>query len=84
MARAYSLALASVVAPFEYLTLPINTMWGFVLWHQFPTLATCAGAALTLLSGLYTLYQDQKERSGNVARSKEEAILIRDQENAQP
>ena len=63
MARAYSLALASVVAPFEYATLPINTMWGLILWHQFPTLATWAGAGLTLLSGLYTLYQDQKERS---------------------
>ena len=46
MARAYSLALASVVAPFEYVTLPINTLWGLVLWHQFPTLATWVGAGL--------------------------------------
>jgi drug/metabolite transporter (DMT)-like permease len=67
MARAYSLALASVVAPFEYVTLPINTIWGFVLWHQFPTMATWAGAGLTLLSGLYTLYQDQKESSPKAA-----------------
>jgi drug/metabolite transporter (DMT)-like permease len=28
MARAYSLAQASVAAPFEYLSLPINVMWG--------------------------------------------------------
>lgn len=81
MARAYSLAFASVVAPFEYMTLPINTMWGFLIWHQFPTLATWVGAGLTLFSGLYTLYQDQSE---NAAQSKEEAILISDQENAQP
>jgi drug/metabolite transporter (DMT)-like permease len=66
MARAYSMALASVVAPFEYMTLPINTMWGFILWRQFPTWLTLAGAGLTLLSGLYTLVQDQREASKQV------------------
>jgi len=81
-ARAYSLALASVVAPFEYVVLPINTMWGFVLWHQFPTVATWIGACLTLFSGLYSLYQGQKERSGNVAKNIEKAIIINDQEKA--
>ncbi len=40
IARAYSVALASVVAPFEYLALPINVMWGFVIWHEFPTWMT--------------------------------------------
>jgi S-adenosylmethionine uptake transporter len=83
MARAYSLALASVVAPFEYITLPINTMWGFIIWHQLPTLTTWAGAGLTLVSGLYTLYQDQKERWETVAQSTEKAIMVGDQENAQ-
>ncbi len=67
MARAYSLALASVVAPFEYVTLPINTMWGVLLWQQFPTMATWVGAALTLLSGLYSLYQNQKDAAQKVA-----------------
>ena len=82
MARAYSLALASVVAPFEYVTLPINTLWGLVLWHQFPTLATWVGAGLTLLSGLYTLYQDQKESSGKAASSAGEEINAISYENA--
>ena len=62
IARAYSLALASVVAPFEYVALPINVMWGFLIWRELPTWMTWAGAALTLLSGLYILYRDQKER----------------------
>jgi drug/metabolite transporter (DMT)-like permease len=82
MARAYSLALASVVAPFEYVTLPINTLWGLFLWHQFPTLATWAGAGLTVFSGLYILYQDQKEQSENVSKNRKAAIIISDQENA--
>jgi drug/metabolite transporter (DMT)-like permease len=57
--RAYSLTLASVVAPFEYISLPISTMWGFLIWHQFPPLATWIGAFITLVSSLYTLYGDK-------------------------
>ena len=60
MARAYSLAQASAVAPFEYLSLPINLMWGFVLFREIPALTTWVGALLTLLSGLYILYWDRK------------------------
>lgn len=58
VARAYSVAPASVVAPFEYAPLLINVMWGFFLWREIPTLMTVAGAFLTLLSGMYLLYQE--------------------------
>jgi drug/metabolite transporter (DMT)-like permease len=60
IARAYSLALASVVAPFEYVSLPINVMWGFLIWQEIPTLMTVAGAFLTLFSGMYVLYRERK------------------------
>ena len=63
MARAYSLAQASVVAPFEYASLPINMMWGFVIWREVPTLLTLAGASLTLLSGMYILHRERMERA---------------------
>jgi S-adenosylmethionine uptake transporter len=49
-----------VIAPFEYASLPINMMWGFLIWHEVPTWMTLAGAALTLLSGLYIFYHEQK------------------------
>jgi drug/metabolite transporter (DMT)-like permease len=60
MARAYSLALASVAAPFEYVSLPINVMWGLVIWQEIPTLMTLAGALLTLFSGMYVLCRERK------------------------
>jgi drug/metabolite transporter (DMT)-like permease len=66
MARAYSLAQASVAAPFEYLSLPISVMWGFALWREIPTLLTLAGAALTLLSGMLILYLDRKARQNSI------------------
>ncbi len=67
IARAYSSALASVVALFEYITLPINIMWGFIIWREFPTLTTWTGALLTIFSGLYILVRAQRERSVKVA-----------------
>ena len=60
MSRAYSLAQASVIAPFEYVSLPINVLWGFLIWHEIPTWMTLAGAALTLFSGMYVLYRERK------------------------
>ncbi|MBK8782637.1 MAG: DMT family transporter [Anaerolineales bacterium] len=60
MTRAYSTAQASVIAPFEYASLPISILWGFLFWSEVPTLLTLAGAALTLASGMYLLVQDRK------------------------
>jgi drug/metabolite transporter (DMT)-like permease len=71
MTRAYSLAQASVAAPFEYVSLPINVMWGFVIWHEIPTSMTLVGALLTLFSGMYVLYREQRERPVEVEYSYE-------------
>ena len=60
MTRAYSAAQASVIAPFEYASLPISIMWGFLIWNEIPAGMTIAGAVLTLLSGLYIFYHEQK------------------------
>ncbi|MBK8795386.1 MAG: DMT family transporter [Anaerolineales bacterium] len=60
LARAYSLAQASVAAPFEYLGLPIDVMWGFLIWGEVPTWMTWAGAFLTIASGVYILYRERK------------------------
>lgn len=62
MTRAYSVAQASVIAPFEYASLPINIMWGLLIWHEFPTTTTIVGAVLTLMSGLYILVQEQNQK----------------------
>jgi drug/metabolite transporter (DMT)-like permease len=62
VARAYSLAQASLVAPFEYVLLPINVMWSLIIWRDIPTWLMLAGALLTLLSGIYVVAQERKER----------------------
>lgn len=60
IARAYSIAQASIAAPFEYLVLPISAMWGFLFWQEVPTMATWVGAALTIGSGLYILNRNRR------------------------
>ena len=70
IARAYSTAPTSLVAPFEYTTLPINVMWDFLLWHEVPTQMTWAGAFLTIFSGMYVLYREQRGRSSKSIISK--------------
>jgi drug/metabolite transporter (DMT)-like permease len=51
-----------LVAPFEYVTLLINVVWGLLLWREFPASLTWLGALLTVFSGLFILYQEQRER----------------------
>jgi len=60
IARSYSMVQASIVAPFEYLALPISAMWGFLFWQEVPTMGTLIGALLTVASGLYILYRERK------------------------
>jgi drug/metabolite transporter (DMT)-like permease len=62
IARAYSTAPTSLVAPFEYTTLLINVTWDFLLWHEVPTWMTWTGAFLTIFSGMYVLYRERRER----------------------
>ena len=62
VARAYSTAPASVVAPFEYVSLPFNVLWGVVFWNEIPVLATWVGACLTVCSGLYILHRERQQK----------------------
>ena len=65
IARAYSLAEASTAAPFEYVALLFSIFWGFAIWGEIPSLATWIGAFLTVGSGLYILYREQKTRTNS-------------------
>ncbi|MBK9124867.1 MAG: DMT family transporter [Chloroflexi bacterium] len=73
VARAYSTAPASVVAPFEYVSLPINVMWGLLLWQEIPVLATWIGAALTVGSGLFILFHERQRRIVTAAQEPQAA-----------
>ena len=68
MSQAYRTTRPSVLAPFEYVALPMAVTWGVVLFGDWPDLITYAGMALICGSGLYVLH-----REGVVARRRRAA-----------
>lgn len=51
--RAYQVANASLVAPFDYSYLPFAAVVAWLLWDEVPPLTTFVGMALIVASGLY-------------------------------
>lgn len=62
MTRAYSMAPASAVAPFDYTHLLWAVLFGWYLWGDFPDLQTWIGCAIVVASGLYILYRETLRR----------------------
>ncbi|MEL7467705.1 MAG: DMT family transporter [Pseudomonadota bacterium] len=58
LTRAYQIAPASLVAPFDYCYLPLATLAALVLWGEVPATNTLAGMALIVASGLYLGYRE--------------------------
>jgi drug/metabolite transporter (DMT)-like permease len=58
--KALHAAPASVVAPFSYSSLLWATLFGVILWNDWPAVNTWIGAAIIIASGLYIFYREQK------------------------
>ncbi len=58
LSQGYRVAQASIVAPFEYVSMPIAVIWGIAIWDEVPRLTTVVGIALIVTSGLYVLHRE--------------------------
>lgn len=58
ISRAYQVADASVIAPFEYSYIPMAAVVGYLFWGEVPTLNTLFGMVLIVASGLYIGYRE--------------------------
>ena len=58
ISQAYRISEAAVVAPFEYVALPIAIFWGVIVFGEFPDKTTFIGIALILGSGLYIIWRE--------------------------
>ena len=56
--RALTLGEASLVAPFIYTNLLFTTIWGLVLFGNFPDFWTIAGALIIVAAGIYVWARD--------------------------
>ncbi len=60
LSQAYRQSEASMVAPFEYIAIPLATLWGYLFWDQLPDRVALAGMAMIVGSGLYVLKREAR------------------------
>ena len=73
MTQAYRSTRASVIAPFEYVALPLGLIWGWLIWQDLPDSTGFLGIVLIIGSGLYVIYRE------NVLRRQRRAAQRRQQ-----
>jgi drug/metabolite transporter (DMT)-like permease len=56
--QAYRTTEAGLIAPFEYVGMPLAIFWGLVVFGTFPDLVSWAGIALICGSGLYVIWRE--------------------------
>lgn len=58
--HAVKLAPISLLAPFDYLHLVFATIYGWLLWQDWPANSTLAGSAVIMGCNLYILHRERK------------------------
>ena len=56
--RAFTITEASYLAPFGYVTLLFNGLWGFLFFFEVPDTPTILGAAIIISAGVYVWYRE--------------------------
>ncbi|MEM6376267.1 MAG: DMT family transporter, partial [Pseudomonadota bacterium] len=64
LSRAYQVADASLVAPFDYTYLPIAAVLGYVMWGEVPPISTFIGMVVITGAGLYLGFRELRAMSG--------------------
>ncbi|MEW2911714.1 DMT family transporter [Leisingera sp. JC11] len=62
ISQAYRLGPANSIAPFEYSSLPVAVLWGWLFWGDIPGSTTITGSALIAGSGLFILHREVVKR----------------------
>jgi drug/metabolite transporter (DMT)-like permease len=66
VSRAYQIASASIIAPFDYSYLPLAAFLGYLMWGEIPPYTTFVGMVLIVASGMYTGYRELRvNRTGD-------------------
>ncbi|MEI8147414.1 MAG: DMT family transporter, partial [Alphaproteobacteria bacterium] len=63
IAKALSIAPASVLAPFQYSSIVWATILGVMIWNDIPTVPILIGNAIIIASGLFVFYNETRVRA---------------------
>ena len=56
--QGYRLTEASLVAPFEYIGIPLAVFWSIVVFHDYPDALVWVGIVLIVGAGIYIIYRE--------------------------
>jgi drug/metabolite transporter (DMT)-like permease len=60
VSQAYRLGEAGLVAPFEYVAVPMGVLWGAVVFGTWPDATAWTGIALIVGAGLYVIWRETR------------------------
>ncbi|MEM7074491.1 MAG: DMT family transporter [Pseudomonadota bacterium] len=60
LSQAYRLTDAAVVAPFEYIGLPLAILWGWFMFAELPDVEASIGIMLILGSGIFVIVREHR------------------------
>lgn len=66
ISQGYRVVEAGVVAPFEYVLMPLAIFWGIVIWNDWPDSQSWVGIALIISAGVYVFYREAIQGRRNV------------------
>jgi drug/metabolite transporter (DMT)-like permease len=69
LARAYDAAEVTIVAPFDFLRLPIAAVLGFALFDELPDRLTILGMAIIIAASLYIARREGQVRRARTGRT---------------
>lgn len=67
MARAYRSADVAIIAPFEYIALPLAILLGWQMFHHLPGPWVITGSALIAVSGVYVFWRERQASRPNAS-----------------
>jgi len=59
MTYALSLAPSATLAPLQYFELPVATLFGYLVFHDFPNALSLVGIAIIIGAGLYMIHRER-------------------------
>ncbi len=58
LAQSYRLGEAGLIAPFEYVGVPLAVVWGFIIFGEVPDMTAWTGIMLIVGAGLFIVYRE--------------------------
>ncbi len=72
--QAYAVANASLVAPFEFVALPLAVFWGYLFWDHLPDGSATLGIILIVSSSLYVFMREKRKVVSPADSSKSQVL----------